>query len=281
MLIKPPFYFAHCTDSLQGVEPATTTGVNFTAGANNADGAAVEVLSALSHDVHFLVIAISGVFVTTADGKCLLDVLVDPAGGSAWASTIDDLVCGYNPAASTNTPQSVIYYFPIWIPSGSSIGVRARTAHTADITVGRTVMWAYGEPSRPDMWWCGSRVETLGVTAASSAGTTVTPGADGVFGDWTDIGSVTTGRYGAIQFGVNGSDATSANAAYHWQVGYGSNRLPGSPTLWSGMVTTENGARNGHQPIWCDIAEGTQMQIRGTSSLASPENLDLAIYGVH
>lgn len=53
--------FANQVDNLTGTPPTTTVGANFTAGANNADGTSVSVLSALAFDVHYLVVGIGGV----------------------------------------------------------------------------------------------------------------------------------------------------------------------------------------------------------------------------
>jgi hypothetical protein len=281
-LILPPFYFADETDNLVGSVPQIVPGTAFTFGANNADGAAVEVIPALEHDVHYLVVSIAGSHTTGANTQALLDVLVDPAGGSSWSELISDLVCGMLIAIANSVSYQANFHFPLYIKAGSSIGVRARTAHSADVTTGTCVIWAYGNPSRPDAWWCGQKVESLGINPASSQGTDVTPGTSSSFGSWTDIGSTTSARYGAIQFGVNGSDGTAANAGYYWQIGCGSNKLPGSPTIHRNMSTNEVGSQTGvWMPIFADIAAGTQMQARAACNAATTEVFNMAIYGVY
>lgn len=272
--------FANCTDNLTGAPHALGQfGTNFTAGANNADGATVTVLTAVAHDIHYLVIGLAGNAVTGGDGQVLIDVLQDPAGGTAWASLIDDLISGFTLALSTNCPIGLWYHFPVYIKSGTSIGVRARTAHTSDITIGRVVMYGFGNPKRPEMWWCGSKVESLGINAAASKGTNVTPG-NATYGAWTSVGSPTTGRYGAIQIGVNGTDAASIGIGHYWQIGHGSAKLGGSGTVATANNTNEAGPRNIAIPMWCDIPEGTQMQVRGACTDASIEVHNLALYGV-
>lgn len=280
-LILPPFGFAHTTSSLSGTPPAVLIGTNFTAGANNADGTPVEVIADLTHDVHYLVVAIGGVNLSTGNGQGLLDILVDRAGGTSWASWIDDLVCGFTdtPVAGT-TGLELYYHFPIWLPAGSSIAVQARTRHTANITTGCVVMHAYGNPSRPDMWWCGQGVESLGINATTSQGTVVTPGNSGAWGSWATIGT-STARYGAVQWATNGSDNSATAIGYYWQLGIGSAQLPGSQTGYTSNSTGEIAARTGFaQPIWCDVPSGTDWQVRGTAS-GTAEVHNAAVYGVY
>lgn len=281
-LVVPSFYFANQVDNLTGTPAAALPGTNFTANANNADGTSVSILSALSFDVHYLIVTIGGISANGANGQCLLDVLTDPAGGTSWGSFIDDLVCGFTPVPSAGiTPIALRYYFPVFIKSGTSVGIRARTLHTSNITSGRCVMHAYGNPSNSDMWWCGSIIESLGINAASSSGTNVTPGNSGAFGSWTSVGTTTSAHYGAIQFGLNGTDGTAASLSYHWQFGYGSTQLPGSPTFYSSTTTNETTTRIGwNSPIWCSIPSGTQMQARATCS-GTAETTNVAIYGVY
>ncbi len=277
MLIVPPSGFARCSENL-GALAATGVGVNFTAGASGADGTAVSILSALAHDVHYLVLAIGGINTAAADGNAALDVLSDPAGGTSWGSIIDDLCCGMTPVPSATVGLTAWYYFPLWIKAGTSIGVRAKTAHTVAIATGQVAMWAFGEPRRPEQWWCGQKVETIGI--ADSKGTAVTPGTSGAFGSWTNIGSASSARFGAVQLGINGSDANALANGWWWQLGVGSVQVPGSPTIYRAIATSEQGGIVGMQPIFCNFPGGTQFQARNAVSSASGEDGYCAVYGV-
>jgi hypothetical protein len=284
-LVNRPFYFANQTASLGGsAPPAAVIGVNFTANANNVDGANVVMLTALTFDVQYLVVGIGGINGSNVSSSCLLDVLTDLTGSTNFLPFIDDLVCGFTPTpAAATTGIELWYHFPIFIPSGASVGICARTAHTSNITSGRCVMYTYGNPSRPDAWWYGHKVESLGITAATSRGTNVTPGNSGAWGSWTDIGTPTTASYGAVQFGVNSSDNASLAIGYYWQVGVSGSamtQLPGSPTHFIATSTGEISARTGMQPIFCDIPEASQMQLRAMAS-GTGEVYNAAIYGVY
>jgi hypothetical protein len=282
MLILPPFAFANCTDNFSGSTPTNSnsgTAVTAAAGAN-ADGTAASLIAAVPHDIHYLVVGIGCVTAqSTTDTAALIDILVDPAGGTTWEACIDDLVCGFQAAMAATLGYNHFYHFPIWIPSGTSLGAQVRCA-TGSVSF-RVGVWAYGNPSRPDLWWCGSKVESLGITAASSKGTDITPGSSTATFSWTNVGATTSGRYGAIQFAQNGSDNNSTAIGYHAQIGVGSARVPGTPTFVWYNGTTEASVRHGHRgPIWCDIPEGTQLQV-GACASGTAEVHDVALYGVY
>jgi hypothetical protein len=272
------FGFADCTDNLTGNPNAF--GTTFTAGASNADAAAVTLLSALSHDVHRVVLTLSGVGASGVNGNALADLLVDAAGGTTWTALIDDLVCG-NSATGVRNGGFICYEFPLFIAAGSSVGIRARTAHTVDIAGGRAYIACYGNPSVTAMYWYGTAVETLGATPASSTGTAITPGTSAAFGSWGNIGT-STQRYGAIQVGIQNADSSALSNDFHFEIGYSSTRLPGSPTIYVNTDTAEVMARHSvGLAIPCDIAASTVIQARAKGSGATSENHFVTIYGVY
>ncbi len=278
MLLSMPHRFSYCSENI-GTLAATTFGVSFTAGGNNVDGTAVSMLSALAHDVHLLVIAISGINTAAADANAALDVLTDPAGGTSWGSFIADLCCGMTPTPSATVGLCTFYNFPVFIKSGTSVGIRCKTAHTADITSGRAAIWAYGNPNRPSQYWCGRGVDSIGIS--DSKGTAVTPGTSGSFGSWTSVGTATARRYGALQMGINGTDSNALANGWQWQMGIGSAQMPGTGSILKAMATSEQGAQVGQHCYPVDIAAGTQLQARAAVSSASGEDGYCAFYGVY
>lgn len=280
-LLVPPWYFNDCSDNLTGTPVSGTPGTGIAAGTSSSDGTSTAVLTALAHDVHFLVVALGGYGAAGVNANTLFDVLVDPAGGTSWTAFINDLVCGMTPPpATTNAGIQVYYYFPVFIKSGTSVGGRARQSGTGAVANPRVMMWAFGNPSRPDAWWCGSGVETLGAVPTSSQGTTITPGASGVAGTWTTIGT-STHPYGALQFGIQGPDGTATAKGGYWELGISSLVFPAAQTLYTAVNTAESNARTGTVvPIWCDIPSNTTFQMRGTLSGAA-ENYNGAVYGVY
>lgn len=280
MLLLPDFYFADRVDNYPST-PTLLNGTSVSSGASaNTDGSVVTALSALAFDACLLVVGpgIAGASNTLVNG--CLDVMRDPAGGTSWASFIDDLWSGGHAShVAGGAGSQQFWHFPVFIKAGTSLGFRLRL-NIAGPIAGTFQIAAYGNPSHPEMWWCGQGVETIGVTAASSAGTAVTPGNSGSFGSWTSVGSTTTKRFGAIQMGLGRNDNSSLAINYHWEMGYGSNRLPGSPTFHNSSTTGEQSQHNCFdQLIRCDILPGTQMQVRGKAS-GTGEAYQVAIHGV-
>lgn len=279
LIIKPPSW-GHCTTNLTGT-PSGNLGTNLTAAANNVDGTAVSFIANLTHDVEYLVIGASAVSTAGANSSALLDILVDPAGGSTWATAplINDLLIGQTVTGSTTVPWPIWYHFPIWLKSGHSIGGQLRTAHTANITTGRVVIYAYGGNANPGSWWCGQTVESVGINAATSQGTDHTAGNSGAYSAWTNLGSTLSKPCGALQFAVQGSndDATQALNSYYFEFGVGSTRI--GPNIYRGTSTSESGWPSPTGPIFCALPAATQLQVRGSCG-GTAEVLDVAAYAV-
>lgn len=279
MLGVEPWEFLDCTDNNTA---SNSPGVAFTTGANNVDGNPVTLVPALEHDVERLVIGFAGVAASGGNSSGLATVLIDRQGGTNWENFIDYIACGFTAVINAANSAGLESWLdlPIFVPAGASLGLMARTAHTGAIPTGRCAIVAYGNPSRPDAWWCGTKVEALGVDPATSSGAPITPGAANVYGPWTDVGAPSSVQYGAAVFVVNGV-ATPTNArAYQWEFGYGGRRLgPSFETLTS---TSEAVSRHGGCPtVQAVIAAGTQMQVRARVNAAAPDAHNVAIYGVY
>jgi hypothetical protein len=279
MFRAPFWHFNKSIDNRQGTPSATVDGTNFTSGVNSAEGSVVTVLSALAFDAQFLVIAVNSVHTRTGTNGAI-DVMHDPAGGTNWSELISNLVAtGPNQSASVGYQHW--YYFPLYIPAGTSLGIRGshNAANNTSVT-SQVLLAAFGEPTRPDMWWCGNKVQTIGMTGITP--TNVTPGVSSAFGSWTNIGAVTAGRLGALQVGVGTTTTFASPSGYLWQVGAGNQVLPGFPTRYAYVDSGTVNKRELQLPMFCDIPAGTQLQIRAASSLgASPSTLRCALYGVY
>lgn len=279
LIVPPGPVWSWEVDNLTGTPSSTAPGTNFTFGASNADGTAVQVLSAISMDALYMVVALGGCSTNAEDNSALVDILWDPAGGTSWGSLIDDLVAGFSPSPSAASGLMCVYHFPLWIPSGASLAVQARKNGATAATGGRCAIWLFGEPKRPDMWWAGQAVESLGISASTSKGTAHTPGNSGSYSSWATIGT-STRRYGALQFGTNGSDANMTGVGYYWQIGVGSAQLPGTPTYYHANTTNETCARTGAMPLFVDLPASTALQTRATAS-GTAEAHNVAFYGVY
>lgn len=353
--------FAHWSDNLalpsgDGLD----YGASLVPGTSNTDGSPVTLLPALAHDCEYLVLGVSGFALSGSNCSALMDLLVDPAGGTSWSEMISDLVCGYTATAewdaSAGGPSGppLMYHFPIWLPAGTSIGALARcTKSTAFANPPRVIAYAACGNKNPATWWCGQKVETVGtMDPSNSRGQEIAPGSSiaisgaadngsglirltvtstsgfttgdvrrvsgvsgtveangtwtitvidgttldlqgsafvntysaattgtvtGDFSSWTDLGSATARRAGALQYGVQGPGSSVVSGrVYRYEFGAGSNQI--GPCVYRGMGGLENASHFFHGPVFCDIPAGTQMQARGLCGNTSAQSLDCAAY---
>lgn len=151
---------------------------------------------------------------------CIADIGVDPAGGTSYSVLIPDLLCSCAGTITLNTSMGIDYVFPIRINSGSSIAVRM-SVNNATVGTGRAWIRGYGKPEHPDITRFGTVVQAIGITAASSSGTAVTPGTTSD-GTWTSLGTVTRQAWW-WQVGIGCNDSTMTDAlVYHGDLSAGS-----------------------------------------------------------
>ena len=275
LIVKPPSW-RYCTSNLTGTPALLNPGANDTAGVGSK-GSTVSVLTAIPHDVELLMISQGGRGVSASNTSALLDVMVDPAGGTSWAATplIPDLLAGSTQAASS-APPSRWFSFPLWVKSGSSLGVRTQSVVA---TSGRTVILAFGGNRNPGSWWCGQRVTAYGIDSANSRGTMHTPGNSGAYSSWTNLGSTVSSPGGAVQFMVQGAATTTANAMdYHFELGIGGDAI--GPPIFHETFTNETAWQTPTGPVFREIPSGAQLQIRATARVTAQAQ-DVAAYVVH
>ena len=177
--------------------PTATPGTSVTPGASNAEGAWTQVASSanMAYDSLLMYIAVGGGNTTANAKNHLLDIGVDPAGGTSYTAVISNLVCGQTQAVTTGWDE---FQFPFFIKSGSSVAVRVQGSNATAGTV-LVVADFYGRPTNPEMVPCGTYSETIG-TITSSNGTSITAGSTAE-GAWTSLG-------------------TTAKDLWDWRVGY-------------------------------------------------------------
>jgi hypothetical protein len=140
-------------------------------------------------------IAVGGGNLTAVAKNHLLDIGVDPAGGTSYTAVISNISCGQTQAVTTGWDEFV---FPFFVKAGSSVAVRVQGSHTTAGTV-RVVADFFGRPTNPEMVPCGTYSETIG-TITNSNGPTIVAGSTAE-GAWTSIG-------------------TTAKDLWNWTLGY-------------------------------------------------------------
>lgn len=196
--------------------PSATPGTSVVPGASNAEGAWTQVASAanMAFDSQLMFIAVGGGNTSAGQKDHLLDIGVDPAGGTSYTAVISNLVCGQTQAVTTAFDEFV---FPFFIKAGSSVAVRVQGNNATAGTV-RVVATFYGRPTSPEMVPYGTVSQTLG-TITGSAGTTVAPG-NAAEGTWTSLGTTTRDLW-HWQMGVQLSNGTITAQYATYDLAYG------------------------------------------------------------
>lgn len=247
---------------------STTPGTAITPGASNAEGSWTQIATAanIANDVYGILLWIAGGNTSATAKNHLLDIGLDPSGGTSYTEKISNVVCGQS---SNAVNGGIWFYFPFFIKAGSSVAVRimglAATAGT--VRVGATF---YGKPVNPERVLTGQYSETIG-TVASSGGTSFTPGNSNAEGTWVSLGTTTRNLWWH-QLGVQINNSTTTSLAYKIDLAYGdaTNKtmiienldvvLPG--TAEQTTIPNYNAMIEG----FCEVPAGSTLYVRGTCS---------------
>lgn len=279
--------WAYFSDNLDVTGVYKDAGALVTAAANNTKGSIVTALSALAHDVEYLRIGIHGYCGSGVNSSTLIDIMIDYAGGTSWETDplIPNLLGGFTSVCYTDYASSAAgitcwYDFPLWVPAGASLGARAQTAHTADITTGRVVLQAYGGNRNPASWWCGQHVTAIGINTSLSTGQLLSPALTPSFSSWANVGSTLTADAYALQAMLQGEgDTALANSTTWAKIGVSGTQI--GPILSKGMSSYESGVMMSQGLLFCNFPSGTQFQASMSKTYSFAGDTDVAIYAVH
>lgn len=266
--------------SHQTTRPAAAFGTSVTPG-NNTKGSWVSLLAGTSvtQDVFGLLINVNSGNKSAAAKDMLVDIGVDPSGGTSYTVLAPDLITSC--AAPYNIGNGgVWYYFPIWIRAGSRIGARA-SVNNATVGTVRVNVTCFGQPRNRQLIKVGTRIEAIGVTGASSSGTAVTSGTT-TEGSWTSLGTLTNPAWW-FQVGMGVNDTTMAALAYHLDVAIGdaSNK---DIVIENSLITTTTGEQLNNMPNVADVGKyapaGTNVYGRMQCSGTPDSNLSMVAYAL-
>lgn len=252
-----------------GTNPAATYGALVTAGGSaNTEGTAVVLATGanLSQNIYWLDLHIhtsSG----TGDRSMLVDIGVDPAGGTSYTYVIQNIAVGG--ISGVTGLQGYRYVFPIYIPSGSQVAARVQ-CNQASITV-RVAAKFYGQPDRPEMAPVGSFSETIG-TVTNSVGQSFTPG-NAADGAWTSLGTTTNAMWWwQLCYGINNATVTAEFTYIDLAYGDGSNKHIIQRFMHAGLTTENMGHSGGNILVapacFCPVPAGATIYVRGRASNA-------------
>ena len=275
--------WAHYTDNFSLTAAADAQGTQFLVSPNHTKGIVTQLLPALAHDVEHVRLGFSGMAAAGTNRMVLADIMIDPAGGTNWSVLIPDLAVGCHTAVTysgATSPAAIPCWleFPLWIPAGASVGIRAQSSYTS-LFYARAYIQTRGGNRNPGSWWCGQRVTALGIDAATSRGVVITPVQQPTFSAWTDIGAVLATDAGAFHVAIQGEgDTSTVNSTYFCQLG--ANGVAFAPTFIKAISSEETGMSIPAGLVYANIPAGTQLQVCMSMTSIGGQPIDVAAYCV-
>lgn len=259
--------------------PSTTPGTSVTPGATNAEGSWTQIASAanIANEVCGILLWINGGNTTATQKDHLLDIGVDPAGGTSYTAKISNIVCGQSAAALNG---GIWFYFPLNIMAGSTVAARIQgsSGTAGTVRVGATF---YGRPTRPEFGRCGQYSETVG-TISGSGGVSFTPGNSAAEGSWVSLGTTTRACW-FWQIAAQISNSTTTSLVYHIDLAYGdgSNKhmiIENRPMLLPG--TAEQTSMPLDLQGACEVPAGATLYVRGACSGTAVTGFNAVAIGI-
>lgn len=242
------------------VTARTTPGAVITPG-TSSEGAWYDLVhySDVVADVYMVRLWVCAGNTTGTIRNIVIDLGVDQAGGGSYTAVISNILCSQ---ASNAVDGGIWMTFPLFIKSGSSIGVRAQSSNTSTV---RCNVYLYGNPSNPAAIATGQYSETLGVSGV--VGTSITPGNSNAWGSWTSLGTTTQRCW---HWNVFGGFANTTTTALMYQM----ELAVGNGTSYNTIITRKplflpgNTERTGMPDIsgvW-EVPAGATLYARATCS---------------
>lgn len=264
-----------------GANPASTIGNSVVPGASSAEGSWTQVASSanIANDVYGIYIQVHTGATSAAAKLHVLDIGVDPAGGTSYSAIISDLVCGNSPSLTQAGNRE--FYFPFFIKAGSSVAVRVSGSAATAGTI-RVAVRFYGQRSNPTAFPVGTISESLGVSGTS--GTSITPG-NASDGSWTSIGATTNALWWwQLGYQVNNTAMTAEYVYLDLAWGDATNKHTIFRIMHGGTTSETCGLAAQTQLLWAaayqPVPAGTNIYVRGRCNNAPDTGYQVGVIGI-
>jgi len=263
MLWRPQKGILRVEDNFGGVG-AATLGTSVTTGATSSTkGSWAALIASTAFDSYLVHIIAStyGASATASEGS--LDIGIGGAG--AEIGLIANLLMGY--CGGVGLPKE--WLFPLYIPAGTRISARAAGVRTSTaMRVGISCWGGIGVPP----FRIGGRVVTYGMSTVPD-GTTVTPGASGAEGSWTEIVAATSEDHFALCPSFQASADTTLSGNNLWlDLGIGAAAAEeqiGGPFIFTTTALEAMSGPNPVLPVFYDVRSGSRLVIRASNDGAN------------
>lgn len=283
MLHVPKQSATYFTYDNWGANPASTIGTSVVPGTSNALGSWTQIASSgnIAQDIYGIYMQIHTGATSAQAKNHLIDIGVDPAGGTSYSAIISDMDISAAPALSAAGARE--HFFPFYIKAGSSVAVRIRGSNATAETV-RVAARFYGYRSAPETMQVGSFSETLGAVTASSRGTTITPG-NAADGSWLDLGATTNPMWWwQLGYGIDNATITAEYTYFEIAYGDASNKTTIFKVMHGGTTSETCGLAAQTQLLalaaYCPVPAGEHIYVRARCNNAPDTGYHVTVTGI-
>lgn len=285
MLVPPHPHLSYVASnaSVPGISLLNVSGTSVTSGSANTSGTWTQIHAGLTYPSERVVFRIGGVrtsgdviAATTLNGY--MDIGIGPNSG-AVTTIAEKLSC------SNASGIGAVWFLPLRVPPDTPVWARHQnTAASAKAYVFAAFHGGNMNPGTMPSW---SRIVALGATAASTVGTTITPGASNAEGSWTQIVSSTAEDYAGVMlshlFNVDTTLTSELIGCGDVGVGgSGSEKVVGENITYSALTTSNETRSSFHMPSFVGIPAGSRLCARWSGSLTADGTNSIIVYaGVH
>lgn len=248
-----------------GTNPSGTYGTSVVPGASNVEGSWTEIASAanIAQDVYGILMRVYLGSTSGSSKMHLLDLGVDPAGGTSYTAVVSNVVCGGSGTVAVTLGHR--FFFPLFIKAGSSVAVRIQGSNATAGTV-RVPAKFYGYRSRPEFLPVGTFSETIG-TITNSLGVSFTPG-NAADGSWVSLGTTAKPMWWwQLGYQVDNTVVTAEYTYIDLAYGDASNKHIITRQVHGGLTTESMGEMQGSNLCvfegFCSVPGGATIYIRG------------------
>lgn len=282
MLLTPGLSSYGFTFDNWGANPTLAPGTSVVPGASNVEGSWTQVAANtdIARDVHWFAVLVAGGALSANVKDHLVDIGVDPAGGTSYTAVISNIVCGGTATYSTGGPQR--FLFPLYIKAGSSVAVRAQGSNATAGTLTISLKF-WGDPANPENIPVGQYSETIG-TITNSGGVSFTPG-NAADGAWVSLGT-TVKEMWWWQVAAQVSNATVNLRRTYVEIAYGdaTNKVSILKDMFVSNTTEENTAVLGTNVCWMScyvyVPAATNIYVRGRCNAAPDTGWNAVAVGI-
>ena len=265
-----------------GSNPSATPGTSVVPGASNAEGSWTQIASSgnIAEDIYGLYLQIFAGATSANQKSHLLDIGVDPAGGTSYVAIISNLVCGSSPTLAQAGNRE--FYFPFFIKAGSSVAVRIQGSNATAGTV-RVAAKFYGKPSKKQLLPVGYYSETIG-TITNSSGVSFTPG-NASDGSWVDLGATTKPLWWwQLGYQIDNGTITAEYTYIELAFGDGSNKQQIFRVMHGGTTAETCGLAMQTSMLgiaaYCPVKAGEHIYVRGRCNNAPDSGYNAVAVGI-